>query len=174
MSLLSQVAGALAAGALIFVLARQAGVRGKQAVGAVALVPIAVAALLAVPSLRDAAASLLDQREVNAGLTVDQAQVQGGVAVGVDVAFVGWAGGHLAEGEDFHLIVGDGDSDVDPTAVVQWTLFQLAPHLEAVEPDQADWLIFYNSEPALYRPSELRKLDVNSPGFAVARNRYAR
>lgn len=171
MQLASQVAGALAAGALVLVLARQAGARGRQALGTVAIVPVAVAGLLALPSLRDATVSLLDQRKANAALTTGQAQLQGGLGLGVDVAFLGWAGGHFAAGETFHLVVGDS---ADAATVTQWGLFQLAPHLAVEQPSAANWLVFYDASPAGYPAGMLDDLEVYSPGFAVARNGLAR
>lgn len=171
MQLASQVAGALVAGALVLVLARQTGARGQRAVGAIAIVPVAIAGMLALPNLRDATVSLLDQRKANAALTAEQAQLQGGLGLGVDVAFLGWAGGHFAEGDTFHLVV--GDSSKTPT-VTQWALFQLAPHLAMEQPTVADWLVFYDAGPAGYPAKMLDDLDIYSPGFAVARNELAR
>lgn len=171
MSLLSQVAGALVAGGLVLLLAWQAGARGRQAAGAVALVPIAVAGMIALPNLRDAAASLLDQRRANVTLTADEAQVEGGVGLGLDVAFIRWAGEHFSKEDTFHLTIG-GESD--ETAVRQWALFQLAPNLEAEEAADADWLIFYDAGPAAGGAGKPTGLDVYSPHFAVARGGRAR
>jgi hypothetical protein len=171
MQLVSQVAGALVAGALVFVLARQVGARNHQAIGAIAIVPIAIAGLLALPNLRDATVSLLDQRKVNAALTAEQAQLQGGVWLGVDVAFLGWAGAHFGEGDTFHLVVGDSANTPE---VQQWALFQLGPHLAVEQPTAADWLVFYDSSPTGYPAGMLDDLEIYAPGFAVARNGLAR
>jgi len=170
MSLLSQVAGALLAGALIFALGRQAGAQSKRAVGAVALIPVTVAIVLALPSLRDATANLLDLHRINASLTAEDAQLQGGSSAGVDVAFISWAKGHLAAGDTFYLET----EDPNATAITQWALFQLAPHLEVAESSKADWLIFYNSSRTLDRLDSSRALDIYSSGFAIADNTHAR
>jgi hypothetical protein len=168
MKLAIQVAGALAAGGLAVLLARQAGLRGRQAAGAVAIVPVVVAAALAFPTLRDATNLLLDQRDADAALSSEQAQLQAGISVNVNVAFLGWAGSHFGEGESFYLVV-------KPSAdtggyVSQWGPFQLAPHLESESPSTADWLVFYDTSPARYRGADPSDLDVYSPGFAVVRN----
>lgn len=169
MSLLSQVVGVLAAGALVLILLSQAGVRSRHAVGAVALVPIVLAGAFALPMLREAAANLLAQRQTYASLTVGEAQLQGGIAAEVDVAFISWAEEHFSAHDTFHLIVGSPHV----AAVTQWASFQLAPHLVVGRSD-ADWLIFYDSRPALYHSNTLHDLDIYSPRFAVARGKRAR
>lgn len=168
MRLAIEVAGALAAGGLVLLMAHHAGLRSRQAFGAIAIVPVAVAGVLSLPALRDAGASLLDQRKANAQLGTEQAQIQGGAGLGVNVDFLGWAGNHLGAEDTFRLIVDSPPAEA--AAAMQWGLFQLAPHLETERPSAADWLIFYDTDPSRYRSERLGELDVYSPGFAVVRN----
>ncbi|HZE16387.1 MAG TPA: hypothetical protein VE197_12125, partial [Mycobacterium sp.] len=86
------------------------------------------------------------------------------------VAFLGWAGNHFAAGETFYLIVG---SSAEGSAVTQWGLFQLAPHLETETQDAADWLVIYDANIAGHPSRAFGSPDVYAPGFAVARNRHA-
>jgi hypothetical protein len=190
--LLSEVLGALVAGGLVIVAARQLGAGGRRAVGAVALVPVAVGGLLAVPALHDAAESLLDQRGTNAALTAQEARLQPGVEVGMNVAFLEWVEERLPEGDTFHLVIGSIPGEVRVAGVsprqatiLQWSLFQLAPHLAVeqspkardVEPGQgrnADWLVFYESDPADYRGTRLSEVTTYAPDFAIARSGLAR
>jgi hypothetical protein len=140
-------------------------------VGSIAVIPVAVASLLALPNLYDATVSLLDQRKSNAVLTAEQAQLQGGVAQGVDVAFLTWVRGHFAGGDTFYLITRKSTAE---QAIIQWGLFQLAPHLETERPAAANWLVFYESSPTRYSFGRLHNLEVYTPGFAVERNGRAR
>ncbi len=192
MRLLSQVVGALGAGALVLLVARQAGADRRRAAGAVAIVPIAVAAVLALPALRDGAATLLDQRQANASLTKEEAQLQPGVSVGVDVAFLEWVKGQLPEDDTFHLVIGAapgeervGGVGTRQATILQWSLFQLAPNLAVeqspkardVRPGEglnADWLVFYESDPAAYPAGPLGEVSTYAPGFAIARSPGAR
>lgn len=192
MQLLSQVLGGLVAGALIFVGARGAGFGRRHAVAAVALLPLAVAGLLGMPALRDGADRLLDGRAENAPLTSAEAQLQPGVEVGVMVDFLAWAEERLPEGDTFHLVIGSvpGEERVDgvglsQAVILQWGLFQLAPHLAVEQSDKArdllpgegrnaDWLVFYGSDPATYRGAPLGDLLTYAPSFAMARSGLAR
>jgi hypothetical protein len=167
MQLLSQVAGALVAGALVSVLAWQAGMRIRRAMAAAVFVPVVVAGLLALPNLRDASDELLDQRKANASLTSEEAQLQGGVIQGVDVAFLKWADERFDDGDTFHLVIGDSPNW---EAVRQWSLFQLAPHLATGEAADADWIVFYDSSAEEFRPGTLEEPLVYAPGFEIARN----
>lgn len=166
MLLVSQLAGAISAGILVLVLARQAGARGKEFIGVVALVPVAVAGLLALPNVTDSAEYLLNQRQEDVALSGEEAQLQGGVLAEVDVAFIGWAGDHFTAGDTFWLTVCKGTNNA---AAFQWGSFQLAPHLAVENPSEANWLIFYDCGPARYRDARHRGLEFYAPGFAVAR-----
>ena len=192
MQLLSQVLGALVAGALIFAIARQAGIASKRAVSAVAVIPLVVAALLALPALRDGADSLLDQRKENAGLTGAAAQYQAGLELGIAVPFLEWAGERIPEGDTVHLEIGvipeetyvDGVG-VRQAAILQWSLFQLAPRLAVeqsakahdVKPGEgrnADWFVFYEAHPGEFPATRFGPPEVYAPGFMIARNDLAR
>lgn len=191
MRLLSQVVGALGAGALVFLIARQLGATVRGALCAVAIVPVAVAGLLAVPTLRDDAVVLLDQRKENAPLTSAEAQLQPGSRLGLNVEFLAWAREQLSEGDTFHLTIGEFPDEtyvagvgVRQAAILQWSLFQLAPHLAVeqspkardLEPGEgrnADWLVFYESDPAAYPGGPLGEVVSFAPNFAIARTGVA-
>jgi hypothetical protein len=190
--LLSQVLGGLVAAALIFVAARGAGFGRGHALAAVALLPFAVAGLLAMPAGRDAADSLLDARAENAPLTDAEAQLQPGVEVGVNVAFFAWVEERLPAGDSFHLVIGPAADEerVDgvgqrQAVILQWGLFQLAPHIAVEQSEKArdlapgegrnaDWLVFYESDPADYRGAPLGAPAAYAPSFAIARSELAR
>jgi hypothetical protein len=182
--LATEIIGALVAGALIFAIARQLGLGDRRAVGAVSLVAVAVAAVLAVPTLRDDISSLLNQRKAYAGMSEAEAQVRGGANLGVDVAFLEWADAQMQEGETFHLEIGTvpGEELFDGAGVNQstnfaWATYQLAPHLlveqssniaEAGGGKNADWIVFYGENPAEYE-GKLGKVLTFEPNFAIAR-----
>lgn len=177
--LVSELVGALGAGALVFLVVRHLGIETRRAFGAVALVPVSVAVLLAMPALHDAAAELLHQRKVNAPLSDAEAQLAPGAAAGINVAFLGWAKDRMAGEETFHMEVGvaPGEAVLEGVGereglILQWGLFQLAPHLE-VEASQADWIVFYESDPAEYAGGSLGEVMTYAPGFAIARNKRA-
>lgn len=191
MQLLSQVLGALAAGVLVLVVARQAGFEHRRAVGAVALVPIAVAAFLAAPAVRDGVHEFRERHRVNAPLTAEQAEQQPGVAVGVDVAFLDWAEERLPDGDTFHLVIGSAPDEAfvagvgtRQATILQWSLFQLAPHLAIEQSDKArdlrpgegrdaDWIVLYEYDPADYRGVPLGEVVSYAPGFAIGRVEHA-
>jgi hypothetical protein len=184
--LLTEIFGALCAGALIVVAARRLGVESRLAYSAVALVAVAVATVLAFPTLRDDINSLRTQHTQYAALSPAEAQVQGGVAQGVDTNFLNWADEQMKEGETFHLEIGnvpgealfDGQG-VNQAATFAWATYQLAPHLsveqsgslhdvEEGEGHNADWIVFYAMSPGEY-PEPLGKVLTYAPDFAIAR-----
>jgi hypothetical protein len=190
--LLSQVLGGLVAGALIFLAARGLGFGNQRTVAAVAFFPLAVAGLLAMPALRDGVDELLDERREQAPLTAGEAQLWPGKKIGLAVEFFAWVEERLPEGDTFHLVIGSAPDEVRvdgvgvrQAAILQWGLFQLAPHLAVEQSDKArdlapgegrnaDWLVFYESDPAAYRGASLGDLATYAPGFAMARSRLAR
>jgi hypothetical protein len=185
--LLIQVVGAVGVGVLVVVVARRAGLSARRAVGAVVIVPIAVASLLVIPALGDAWADLRDEREENAPLTTAEAQVKPGADLGISVDFLAWVEEQLPAGDTFHLTIGAIPEEVfvagvgvRQAAILQWSLFQLAPHLAVeqspkardIEPGEgsaADWLVFYESDPAAYQGGPLGEVLAYAPSFAIAR-----
>jgi hypothetical protein len=170
--LLTEILGALAAGALVVVVARQLFAETRRALAAVALVVVSVAVVLAAPKLREDINALRTQDDQFAGLSSAEAQVQGGIAQGVDVDFLRWAGEHMKEGETFHLEIGDapgenpfGGSGVKQQAAFGWATYQLAPHLSA---EPSDWIVFYEMDPKEYR-GHLSKVIAYAPKFAIGR-----
>ena len=167
MQLAIQVAGALAAGGLVLILVRQAGLRGRDSVGAVAVVPVVAACLLALPIYREQISELLDMRKANAALTTQSVTLGNGEGINADVDFLAWAKGHLSDHETFGFVIKDSE---DAGSLEQWALFQMAPYV-AVEPSEADWIVLYDVDPAEY--AEFGETDIYQPGFAIMRNRLA-
>jgi hypothetical protein len=189
--LLSEIVGALCAGALIFVVARQLGLASPRAFGAVALVAVAVATVLAVPTLRDDISELLHQRKEFVGLSKAEANVKQGDLYGLNTGFLSWVEEQIGEDETFALEIGTvpGEETFEGGGILQgtifsWSTFQLTPRLlvdEAVSPDgkvvprkgaPADWIVFYQKEPSEYAGS-LGKVIRYEPNFAIARPGHA-
>ncbi len=90
----------------------------------------------------------------------------------MNVAFLAWAKAQIPDEQTFYPVVGKTASEQPIT--MQWLLFQLGPHLAVDNPDEADWLVFYESDPARYRSVPLIHTMIYGPGFALARNQDAR
>jgi hypothetical protein len=171
---------------LVLVVSLQLGLERRRAFGAVALVVISVAMVLAAPKFRDDINALRTQHGQYAVLSPAEAQDQGGIVQGVDVEFLGWAREHMMEGETFHLEIGStpgeeqfGGSGVKQQATFAWASYQLAPHLaveqsatlqdvEEGEGKDADWIVFYEMDPKEYS-GHLGKVLTYAPKFAIAR-----
>lgn len=192
MRLLGEVLVALGIGAAVFVVARRVGMGAQRALGAVVLVPIAIAIVLAAPTFRDDLTSLRDQRREYAPLSRYQAEVRPGSEMGFAVDFLAWVKAQFAPEDTFHIEVGRVPDETDVAgvgvrqgAIMQWSLFQLAPHL-AVEQSakardlkpgeghNADWFVFYESEPTELPALRFSDAMTYAPGFSIARARLAR
>ena len=189
--LASEVLGALGAGALAVVIARQVGLRFPRAFGVVAAVPVIVAALLAVPSLWEGGRILLDQRRENANVSAEEAQIKAGADLGIATNFFEWAHTFMKPDETFHLEIGAIPTEIynegvgyRQAAILQWGLFQLAPNvafeqsskardLKPGEGRNADWIVFYEWNPSDF-PATLGDVTTYAPGFAIARTAHAR
>lgn len=171
MLLASQVAGALIAGLVVILLARNYGFDRRRAVGVIAMVAVVVASLLSVPNLRSAVASFLDQREANLPLSPEEARLRPGEVAGADVKFLAWVKERLASGETLQLVF--GSSDIASRLIAQWALFQLAPHVGVSSPTEADWIVFYGAAPKSYSNRHFVDLQVYASGYAMARYRLA-
>jgi hypothetical protein len=189
--LATEILGALCAGALIVVIARQLGLEFRRAIAAVALVAISVATFLAVPTLRDDVSELLHQRKENVGLSMAEANVKQGDLYGLNTGFLTWADEHIGESETFALEIGTvpGEETFEGGGILQgtifsWSTFQLTPRLlvqESVGPDgkvvpqegaPADWIVFYQKDPKEYA-GRLGKVIEYEPNFAIARPGHA-
>jgi len=184
--LLTEILGALAAGALVVVVAHQLGAERRRAFAAVALVVVSIAVVIAAPKMREDINALRTQHGQYAALTSAEAQLQGGVAQGVDVNFLAWAREQMKEGETFHLEIGTepgeelfGGSGTKQQAAFAWASYQLAPHLsveqsasiydvEEGEGRNADWIVFYEMDPKEY-PGHLSKVITYAPNFAIGK-----
>jgi hypothetical protein len=184
--LATEILGALVAGALIVVVARELGLESRRAFGAVSLVALSVAAVLAVPGLRNDVSALLNQRSEYAGMSQAEAQVRGGADLGINVGFLGWVHEQMKEGETFRLEIGavPGEELFEGAGVNQatnfaWATYQLAPNLlvgqsssiaemESGEAQSPDWIVFYGKNPEEYE-GKLGEVLTYEPGFAIAR-----
>lgn len=169
MRLAIQVAAVLAAGGLVLIAMRHVGLRGKQAVGAVAVVPVIAACLLALPIYREQLSELLDLHRENPKLTVRDVQYGNGIGIDADVDFLAWAKRRLGDEEKFGFAI---ENTQEAGSVQQWAFFQLAPHVAVEPPSAANWIVFYDVNPEDY--ARLAGLSVYKPGFAIARSRLAR
>lgn len=158
----------------------------------VVLGAMVVVGLLALPALVDGVDELLDERAENASLTAGEAQLQPGAKIGLAVDFLTWVEERLRQGDTFHLVIGSVPDEVRvdgvgvrQAAILQWSLFQLAPHLAVEQSEKArdlqpgegrnaDWLVFYETDPAGYRGAPLGDPMTYAPGFAMARSGLAR
>lgn len=169
MRLAIQVAAALVAGGLVFIAMRRAGLSGKRAVGAIAVVPAIAACLLALPIYREQLGELLDLHKENANLSARDVRVGDGIGIHADVDFLAWAKRHLGDEEKFGFAI---ENTQEAGSVQQWAFFQLAPHVAVEPPSAANWIVFYDVNPQDY--ARLAGLSVYKPGFAIARSRLAR
>lgn len=169
MRLAIQVAAALAAGGLVLIAMRRAGLSRKRAVGAVAVVPVIAACLLALPIYREQFSELLDLHRENAKLNARDVRLGNGIGINADVDFLAWAKRRLGEEDTFGFAI---ENTQEAGSVQQWALFQLAPHVAVEPPSAANWIVFYDVNPEDY--ARLAGLSVYKPGFAIARSRLAR
>ncbi len=107
------------------------------------------------------------------------------------MAFLAWVREQFAKGDTFHLEIGRIPDEVyvagvgvRQAAILQWSLYQLAPHL-AVEQSaaardlkpgeglNADWLVFYELNPADHPAGPLSDIRTYAPSFAIARGTLA-
>ena len=167
MQLAIQVAAALVAGGLVLILVRQAGLQGRAAIAAIAVVPVVAASLLALPIYRGQINEFLDAREANAALTTRDVTLGNGIGINADVDFLAWAKSHLSDHETFGFVIRESE---DAGSLEQWALFQMAPHV-AVEPSEAEWIVFYDVDSTEY--AKFGEPDIYKPGFAIMRNRHA-
>ena len=157
MTLLFQVAGVLAAAAVLVALARQFLPTGGGAVPivaalpVVAAVPVVLGAVVALPNLQVATKGFYEQRKDNRRIPAREAAVRGGVVGGVDVDFLEWVRRRLEPGDTFQLVI--GRREAHPTAY-QWGTFQLAPHLAVDAAQEADLIVLYDRPPGGDYPSE--------------------
>ena len=169
MPLATQVAGALLAGGIVFLLVRSAGLSRSQAVGAIAVVPIVVACLMTVQWSRIAVVVLDKRHDASVGTDAAEARIAGGLSIGMNVEFLSWVERRLGPGDTFHLLT---DNDPNRLTIEQWVLFQLAPHVALHEPEPADWLILYEKSPRSDYPRHLfERPSAYAKGFALARRR---
>lgn len=162
MLLFLEVLGVLAGAVLLAALAGQGVSRRSFALGA-ALVPTALACVLLGASLWPAIRNIVAEGMRDAALPPAAAQLAPGRSADVEVEFVEWARERIPPGATIHVLPGDEDG-------MQWVTFRLLPSLAVDDPEQAEWLVFYDREPDEEDyPSE----DFDDPerfddGFAVA------
>lgn len=172
MTLLFQVAGALAAGGVLVALARQFLPMARGAVPVVVAIPLVLGAVVALPNLQVATQGFYEQRNDNRRLSERDAAVRGGVVGGVNVDFLEWVRRRLESGDTFQLLV--GREAAHPTAY-QWGTFQLAPHLAVDRSQEADWIVLYDRAPdAAYPTGSFDRPTAYAPRYLLGRRRDAR
>jgi hypothetical protein len=171
-TLLFQIAGALAAGAALVALIRGLVPSGRSGLAIVAVIPVVVASIVAFGNLKTATRGFYDQRKVNRLVPANEAAVRGGVVGGVDVAFLDWVRRRIGPEDSFHLIV--GNEAAHPTAF-QWATYQLAPRLAVSDPDDADWIVLYDQGlSAGYPSASFGVPSLYAPRYALGSRRVAR
>jgi hypothetical protein len=166
MQLLVQVVGALAAGLLIWALARSSGLRGRRAVGTIAVIAIVAGALLGPPNLRSAIVNFVHQRDYDESLTDAEAKELPGGAIEADTGFLDWAAERIGPGEQFQLVVGhEGRNPL----LSQWALFRLEPREGITIAAPGGWVVLYDVVPSRYKRPIYEEVQVYKPGFAIAR-----
>jgi len=170
MQLLVQVLGAIAAGLLVWVLARSVGMSGRPAAATVAVVAIVAGALISVPNLRDAIASFAQQRHANETLSGEQKRVLAGSFIEPNQGFLDWAKERIAPGEEFQLIL---TPSAQSEQLAQWSSYELEPRVGVESVDPGGWVVFYGVPPSTYGPgSGYGEAKVYEPGFAIARSEH--
>jgi hypothetical protein len=166
MQLLVQVVGALAAGLLVWALARSGGLRGRPAAATVAVLAVVAGALISAPNLRNAIAGFAEQRHANEALSAEQKRVQAGAILEPNEGFLAWTKERIAPTEDFQLVT---ESSLQSQLASQWVLYQLEPRVGVVKGVPGDWFVFYDVPPASYEAPEFGDLQVYEPRYAIAR-----
>ena len=90
---------------------------------------------------------------------------------GFQAGFAEWIRERIKPGDHFYLVPSATRDD----GVYQWFTFRLLPNLMSEKPEQADWLIFYGTNP---RESGLTHLikgiaEQYGPGYSLARTEHA-
>jgi hypothetical protein len=124
-------------------IAEQRPLRDRYAIAAVA-VATAVAMALVGGNIWNSIQGLNDRAKASSGVDSYAATVAGGATLGLDTQFLEWTRRRIAEDETFYLFPAGPESD---PATYQWATYQLAPRLSVVQPNGADWLMFYNVDP---------------------------
>jgi hypothetical protein len=163
--LLVQVAGAFAAGLLVWMVGRSVGLRGRPAAAAVAVVAMVAGALLSAPAMRNAIVSLTDQRHADEMLTDDQKRIAAGALLEPNEGFLAWTQERIAPGEDFLLI-----TPLSPRGElnVQWATYRLEPRVQVAAATPGDWVVFYDVAASRYGAA-FSEVEIYEPGFAIAR-----
>jgi hypothetical protein len=145
MSLLFQVVGILAGGIALSALAGAGPARRiPRASAGVALVAAGVASVLFWAHVWDVGKAFRDTHRQNAALTAFDAERAPGSAGGVNVAFLDWARARMSGDDTFHVLPEAARNDA---FIYQWMTYQLIPHRFVERADEADWLVFYNTDP---------------------------
>jgi hypothetical protein len=104
----------------------------------------------------------------------EQAAAAGAVAENPDlrVGFADWIRGRLKGGDSFYIVPPKARAE---PGIYQWFTYRLLPSVASESPDGADWLIFYDTSPALSGFST--QLDgapeQYEPNYSIARIRHA-
>ena len=167
MTLLVQLAGALAAGLVLIVILRQFA---PVPIAAVVVIPVALALIQGPPNLRQALGGFGDVRKEFRPLSAADAAVRGGAPF-ANVDFLAWAGRRIGPQDRFHLIISERTAQL---GAAQWAKYQLAPRLAVERPEEADWIVFYDRGPTPDYPVALfDRPRTFAPRYLLARRRSA-
>jgi len=168
MTLLLQTVGIIATVVALSAIVEGHVGRWSAAAATVAVVVVA-ASVLFWGHLWDAAKAFDDASARNRAVPPEAAAVAGGVAVGVNVSFIEWARSQIAERDSYYLMPDDARAN---QAIYQWLSYQMLPRLSAENPEEADWLIFYDAYPrGTYERADFGPPVHYNRGFAIARRR---
>jgi hypothetical protein len=90
---------------------------------------------------------------------------------GFQTGFAEWIRERIKPGEHFYLVPSATRDD----AVYQWFTYRLLPNLMSEKPEQADWLIFYGTNPreSGFIHSIKGIAEQYGPGYSIARTQHA-
>lgn len=90
---------------------------------------------------------------------------------GFQAGFAEWIRKRIKPGEHFYLVPSTTRDD----AVYQWFTYRLLPNLMSEKPEQADWLIFYGTNPreSGFIHSIKGIAEQYGPGYSIARTQHA-
>lgn len=165
MLVLFEVLGVLA-GALVLAGIVSGGVGRRSFARAAAVVPAALACTLLGTGLWPTVRNIVAEGARQAALPAEEAQSAPGRSADVEIDFVDWAKQRVGPDQTFYVLGGERG--------LQWTTFRLLPALAVDQPEDAEWLVFYDREPEEadeYDPARFQAPEVFDEGFAVAHRR---
>ena len=168
MTLLAEVLGAMFGGAAVASAIRLRGSRLAERAAGVVLVVVASASLLFFVNVWGLIKSFRSSGNANETISKQAAELDGGG--GTNTGFLAWARSQILAGRRLPTFWLTPDGAVNDALTYQWSTYVLLPAREADRIREANWIVFYNTNPAslAYDRAAFRRLIVYAPGFAVA------